>query len=675
MPQQYVFAWDLYISVSPAGGGTVTRTVEGVEINCPPDCTGSFAPYTTVELEASPEPDYQFSAWSGDANGSNPTVSVYGDWTDLYITANFIRITPTPTLTVSVVPEAGGSVLGSGIRCPRRCDYTYSSPTTVSLEAIPAPCYQFSHWSAAGLESSDNPFSLMIDADKQVTAHFERMATLFLSDPMASPDKIPADGSTATTLTVKITHEGEPPSVSIDLSPLGRSSAQQMYDDGTNGDAFAGDDIYSIRTTSRASTPIAMKALKVTATDSCNSVIAVIKIFVTSLIRDTVQAQGTNSHIVSNTIAGQTLNINHQLVQSSGCQIMQNGDITITVKDPAGQVIATETMSANENTITVSNAEAGNWTYEVTNNSISASFLGRVIQQNTQASYQIETVTGGLGIIAGTVTNAVTGTNLTGVRISTDTGGVSITVDGNYVMVGAAGVFTVTAFSLGYETLSKGNVTVNSGGTVTVDLALMPVEIPFNVSGVRTNLITPPQVGSDVQITILLTRSQSNPHYQWLWNTVPFTVWRTLADWELFNDSVTCSPPTENRYVVLAHAAEAGETNDFHQGGFLLETQGNSARPIQIREFTTDLDYPQHTGTPITLNATAGGGSGQIYFKFFYRLNLGGWTAVGDWTEDGQDTWTPQQVGFYTIVVHISEDNTVVNNPLSQAGMTFAIED
>jgi hypothetical protein len=242
-------------------------------------------------------------------------------------------------------------------------------------------------------------------------------------------------------------------------------------------------------------------------------------------------------------------------------------------------------------------------------------------------------------------------------------------------MVGVAGVFTVSAQSLGYERQDIGNVTVNTGETVTVDLALTPVMIPFNVSGVRTNLLGPPQVRATVQITVLITRSDSSPHYRWLANTVPFTVWETLADWAIFNDNEPWSPDSDNLYVVLAHAAEVGETTDFHQGGLLFETEGNSTDPIQILEFTTDLDYPQQLGTAITLNATAGGGTGTIYFKFFYRLHSGGWTAVGDWNEEGEATWTPQQAGFYTIVVHISEDNTLLDNGSKQAGVTFVIEE
>jgi len=242
-------------------------------------------------------------------------------------------------------------------------------------------------------------------------------------------------------------------------------------------------------------------------------------------------------------------------------------------------------------------------------------------------------------------------------------------------MVAVAGVFTVTASSLGYERPDMGDVTLNAEETITLDFALSPVTIPFNVRGIRTNLLGPPQVGSNVQITILLTSSPSNPYYRWLWNTVPFGGWQTLADWATSNNSEPWSPNSENLFVVLAHGAEAGETNNFHQGGLLLETEGNSDGPIQILEFTTDLNYPQQTGTAITLSATAGGGSGQIYFKFFYRLRSGGWTAVGDWNEGGEATWIPQEAGFYTIVVHISEDNTLSDNATKQAGITFVIED
>ncbi len=57
-------------------------------------------------------------------------------------------------------------------------------------------------------------------------------------------------------------------SVTINLTPIGGSATQTMYDDGTNGDAVAGDNIYSYRTTVPETVDTGLKKLTVTGTDS-----------------------------------------------------------------------------------------------------------------------------------------------------------------------------------------------------------------------------------------------------------------------------------------------------------------------------------------------------------------------------------------------------------------------
>jgi 5-methylcytosine-specific restriction endonuclease McrA len=57
-------------------------------------------------------------------------------------------------------------------------------------------------------------------------------------------------------------------SVTIDLSPIDGSATQTMYDDGTNGDAVAGDKIYSYLTTVPGTVDTGLKTLTVTGTDS-----------------------------------------------------------------------------------------------------------------------------------------------------------------------------------------------------------------------------------------------------------------------------------------------------------------------------------------------------------------------------------------------------------------------
>jgi predicted extracellular nuclease len=87
----------------------------------------------------------------------------------------------------------------------------------------------------------------------------------------ATPSSVPADGSTATLLTVMPTPGSNPTSVSYtvagDLSAIGRSATQTFYDDGSNGDATAGDGTFSFSTTVANATSPGAKSLPVTITD------------------------------------------------------------------------------------------------------------------------------------------------------------------------------------------------------------------------------------------------------------------------------------------------------------------------------------------------------------------------------------------------------------------------
>jgi hypothetical protein len=141
-------------------------------------------------------------------------------------------------------------------------------------------------------------------------------------------------------------------------------------------------------------------------------------------------------------------------------------------------------------------------------------------------------------------------------------------------------------------------------------------------------------------------------------------------------NSLNWSPASDNWYVVLAYVADAADSTAYHQIGLAFETQGNSANPIQITGMTTDMTYPQSTGTAITLNTTASGGGGQLYYRYFYRLGTTGtWNALGPWNTDGTGTWTATEEGIYTIVVHVSTDNSIESNPTVQAGMTCTISE
>ncbi len=81
-PAQYSLA----VSIDPEEGGTVT----GPGINCPEDCSESYAEGTEVTLTATADESYQFAGWNGDcaACGNDPQCTITMD-ADKTCTAEF----------------------------------------------------------------------------------------------------------------------------------------------------------------------------------------------------------------------------------------------------------------------------------------------------------------------------------------------------------------------------------------------------------------------------------------------------------------------------------------------------------------------------------------------------------------------------------------------------------
>jgi len=76
----------------------------------------------------------------------------------------------------------------------------------------------------------------------------------------------------STTLVVVVTPGSNPTStglaVTVDLSSIGGSATQTFFDDGTNGDQVAGDNIFTFRTTIPLDTVQGPKTLPATITDA-----------------------------------------------------------------------------------------------------------------------------------------------------------------------------------------------------------------------------------------------------------------------------------------------------------------------------------------------------------------------------------------------------------------------
>jgi uncharacterized repeat protein (TIGR01451 family) len=87
---------------------------------------------------------------------------------------------------------------------------------------------------------------------------------------LSTPNTVDAGGSVL--LTVTVTPGTSPASTEItvraDLSAIGGSAAQQFFDDGTNGDVTAGDNVFSLATTVAAGTLQGAKVLSATVSDA-----------------------------------------------------------------------------------------------------------------------------------------------------------------------------------------------------------------------------------------------------------------------------------------------------------------------------------------------------------------------------------------------------------------------
>ncbi|MDB6093718.1 MAG: hypothetical protein JWM32_1280 [Verrucomicrobia bacterium] len=118
---------------------------------------GVFAAGATAIVTATPASNYTFTGWSGDLSGSaNPGSVVMS--ADRSVTAHFAAA----LYTLTMIATAGGTVSPGG---------TYPFGTGIGVTASPDSAHDFAGWSgdASGFE---NPFPLVLDRNKSVTAHF-----------------------------------------------------------------------------------------------------------------------------------------------------------------------------------------------------------------------------------------------------------------------------------------------------------------------------------------------------------------------------------------------------------------------------------------------------------------------------------------------------------------------
>ncbi|MGM1054474.1 MAG: InlB B-repeat-containing protein [Bacteroidota bacterium] len=121
-----------------------------------------------VVLTATPATGYEFTSWSGDANGSANPLTVTMN-SDKNITANFTLIESSFTLNLTAQN-------GTVSKTPNQ--QTYNDGTQVVLTATPNNGYEFTSWSGDAT-GSNNPLTVTMNSDKDITANFTLIESSF----------------------------------------------------------------------------------------------------------------------------------------------------------------------------------------------------------------------------------------------------------------------------------------------------------------------------------------------------------------------------------------------------------------------------------------------------------------------------------------------------------------
>jgi len=281
----------------------------------------------------------------------------------------------------------------------------------------------------------------------------------------------------------------------------------------------------------------------------------------------------------------------------------------------------------------------------------------------------------GLGIITGMVTDAKTGLGITGATIFTNTGGVSLSLDGYYVLLVPTGICQVKAKADGCLGKKELNVDVTLEGERTVDFRLSPLPATLSIKKFDTDATGPVPVGTRVTFTAeaeslggatLYYRFLASPGY----GSPNYPSWRVIQEYSTDN-TCTFTPDAEGTYIIVAWVTDDATSGKFQQVGIALSTTQASSSPVQIMELESDISYPLNAGDQITLAADATGGSGARKYQFWVTDGTN-WQTIQRYSATKTCTWTANEAGCYIIVVWASDTEATQSPPL--AGWTCVVE-
>jgi hypothetical protein len=137
----------LTAAVDPPGAGTIGPLA------------GPYDSGSIVMLTAAPAEGYRFDKWSGDAAGQTSELTLMMN-SKKDLSAHFVRQVK---FSVSFDPPGSGSVTPESA--------SFDAGSKIDVTAKPYSGYMFDHW-GDNTANASNPTSILVEADKPLTAHF-----------------------------------------------------------------------------------------------------------------------------------------------------------------------------------------------------------------------------------------------------------------------------------------------------------------------------------------------------------------------------------------------------------------------------------------------------------------------------------------------------------------------
>lgn len=146
---------------------TINTTTGGT--TDPSPGTYKFPQGTKVVIKAIPSSGYEFDYWQIDtvATTTQNPITVIMDRN--YTLTAYFKPLPAEYYSLTISTTTGGTTK------PPPGKYTYPKGTVVSVEAIPYESYEFNHWLLDGQVRVDNPISITINSDYDLTAYFRKV--------------------------------------------------------------------------------------------------------------------------------------------------------------------------------------------------------------------------------------------------------------------------------------------------------------------------------------------------------------------------------------------------------------------------------------------------------------------------------------------------------------------